>query len=259
MKIKNVTQVEPTLSRCITVSGEDKLFASGGTNGKSFITHNSVIQRNIINACIMRPDKWRFIGIDLKKVELSRFRKYSDVVLGVATTVEDAAICLRFAAETMMKRYAELEEVGKENFLDLPDSGHALLVMGDELGELLSDSPGKALVESTVIPNDNGRKNLGEIEVGDTIYDNLGKPTTVIHKYEPGPQDKYDMTISCDSTGETQDFVAGSEHLWVARFFAPDGRLLSTDVVDTEFLFDFKREQDKKPESERVTVKFRKG
>ena len=158
-----------------------------------------------------------------------------------------------------MRRYADLEEVGKQNFLDLPDAGHALLVMVDEMGELISDSSGKALVESTFIPNDNGRKNLGELQIGDTVYDNLGQATTVINKYEPKEQDKYDMIISSDSTGESRTFTAGAEHLWVAQFFSPDGELITTETVDTEFLFDFKKEQDEKPVDKRITVKFRKG
>lgn len=110
----------------------------------SVVSHNSVIQRNIVFACIMRPESWRFIGIDLKKVELSGYRKYSDVVLGIATVLEDALICLRFAQETMMKRYTEMEELQINDFKDLPNPGQSLLVMVDEAGELLSPVPGKS-------------------------------------------------------------------------------------------------------------------
>jgi hypothetical protein len=81
-----------------------------------------------------------FLGIDLKKVELSSWRAYSNVVLGIATTIEDALTVLRFAQQTMMKRYAELEQLGLNNFLDLPEKGQALMVMVDEAGELLSPS-----------------------------------------------------------------------------------------------------------------------
>lgn len=88
----------------------------------------------------MRPQSWRFLGIDLKKVELSAFRKYNNVVLAIATTIEDALVVLRFAQETMMRRYANMEELGVNNFLDLPERGQALLVMVDEAGELLSPS-----------------------------------------------------------------------------------------------------------------------
>ena len=140
MKLKSIRRIEPKLSRCISVDTRDKLFAAGGSNGRSVMTHNSVIQRNIIIGCILRPDHWRFIGIDLKKVELSAFRAYSNVVLGIATELEDALTVLRFGQATMMKRYQEMEAVGKNDFMDMPDHGPALMIMVDEAGELLSPS-----------------------------------------------------------------------------------------------------------------------
>lgn len=140
MKIRSVKKIDPEPSRCIEVSGERRLFAAGGEDGKSVVSHNSVVQRNIIFSTIMRPDSWRFLGVDLKKVELSAFRAYSNVVLGIATELEDALTVLRFAQQTMMKRYAEMEQLGVNNFLDLPEKGQALMVMIDEAGELLSSS-----------------------------------------------------------------------------------------------------------------------
>jgi len=140
VKLKSIRRIEPKLSRCISVDTRDKLFAAGGSNGRSVMTHNSVIQRNIIIGCILRPDHWRFIGIDLKKVELSAFRAYSNVVLGIATELEDALTVLRFGQATMMKRYQEMEAVGKNDFMDMPDHGPALMIMVDEAGELLSPS-----------------------------------------------------------------------------------------------------------------------
>jgi hypothetical protein len=140
VKIKSIRQIVPEVARCIEVDSPDRLFAAGGLDGVSFVSHNSVVQRSIILGTILRPDSWRFLGIDLKKVELSGFRAYSNVVLGIATTLEDALTVLRFAQQTMMKRYAELEQLGLNNFLDLPEKGQALMVMVDEAGELLSAS-----------------------------------------------------------------------------------------------------------------------
>jgi DNA segregation ATPase FtsK/SpoIIIE-like protein len=140
VKIKSIRQIVPEVARCIEVDSPDRLFAAGGPDGVSFVSHNSVVQRSIILGTILRPDSWRFLGIDLKKVELSGFRAYSNVVLGIATTLEDALTVLRFAQQTMMKRYAELEQLGLNNFLDLPEKGQALMVMVDEAGELLSAS-----------------------------------------------------------------------------------------------------------------------
>lgn len=259
MKIKNIREIIPEPARCIEVDSPDKLFAVGGENGNAILSHNSVVQRNIIFSCILRPDSWKFVGIDLKKVELSSFRAYSNVVLGIATTLDDALTVLRFAQQTMMKRYAEMEQLGVNNFLDLPEKGQALLVMVDEAGELLSPSGVKALVGSTFVENLNNRKNLQEIQIGDTIFDNFGNPTTVVKKYEPKEQSRYDMKISSDVTKIQETIVSGSEHMWVTYFTHPDGTITGPETVDTKFLYDFKKQQEKIPENERIQVKFKKG
>lgn len=314
MKIKKITEIAPEPSRCIEVDSPDKLFAAGGEDGATIISHNSVVQRNIILGTIMRPQSWRFLGIDLKKVELSSFRAYSNVVLGIATTIDDALTILRFAQQTMMKRYAEMEQLGVNNFLDLPEKGQALLVMVDEAGELLSPSGVKALSENTLLPvptpeffekgvkqdsdttNSNVetdldslkkdlnnindkineieekvntplsddsyniiRKELKNIQVGDKVFDNFGNVCNVTRKYEPVSQLRYDLTISSDSSKESENVVAGSEHNWVAYFSYPDGTVEGPKVLDTEYLFLFKEEQDKLPVDERVKVKFKRG
>jgi hypothetical protein len=140
MRIKAIRRIPSEPARCIEVDAPDRLFAAGGESGTAIVSHNSVVQRNIILGAILRPESWRFLGIDLKKVELSGFRAYSNVVLGIATTLEDALTVLRFGQQTMMKRYAELEQLGLNNFLDLPEKGQALMIMVDEAGELLSPS-----------------------------------------------------------------------------------------------------------------------
>lgn len=140
MKLTSIRKIAPEVSRCIEVDAPDRLFAVGGTSGSRIVTHNSVVQRNIILGCILRPQHWRFMGIDLKKVELSPFKAYKNVVLGIATELEDARLVLRFGQETMMRRYSEMEQLGVNNFLDLPEKSPSLLIMIDELGELVSAS-----------------------------------------------------------------------------------------------------------------------
>ena len=143
MLVTSVKKIQPQKSRCIEVAGPDRLFAAGGPDGRSIVSHNSVTQRTIINSCIMRPNRWRILGIDLKKVELSRYRKYSNVVLGVATEMEDALTVLKFAQQTMMKRYEEMERLGVNDFRKLPEKGYSLLVMCDEIAELFGVSGNK--------------------------------------------------------------------------------------------------------------------
>ena len=140
MRITHMEPIAPEPSRCIEVESPDRLFAAGGDDGVSLVSHNSVLQRNVALACIMRPQSWRFLGIDLKMVELSSLNAYSNVVLGIATNVEDALSVLRFAQQTMMKRYDEMSQLGINDFNKLTGDRQGLMVMVDEMGELLSTS-----------------------------------------------------------------------------------------------------------------------
>lgn len=258
MRLKNITEIEPRPARCIEVDAPDRLFAAGGQSGSDILSHNSVVQRNIIFSCILRPESWRFLGIDLKKVELSGYRAYSNVVLGIATTLEDALTVLRFAQETMMKRYAELEQLGLNNFLDLPEKGQALLVMVDEAGELLSPAGVKALSEDTLIPTPQGLRLLKDIQVNDLVFDNFSQPTTVIDKYVPEEQARFLMKISRDSDGAREEFVAGSEHNWVAYVEYPDGQVEGPRIVGTRELHAMKAANEELPAADRVKVKFKR-
>lgn len=274
VKIRKITEIEPKPARCITVKSRGRLFAAGGEDGKSVVTHNSVAQRNIIVSCIMRGmggvhagepgaiekyGTWKFLGIDLKKVELSAFRKYSAVVLGVATELEDALTVLRFGQQTMMKRYAEMEALGVNHFHDLPVRGESLLIMVDEAGELLGSSGVKALSENTLIPLPNrGFALLKDLEIGSVVLDNYSEPTTIIDKYEPENQEHFRMLIQEDRSGETEEMIAGAEHNWAAYFETPAGEITGPEIVSTEWLFEFQKLQDELPEAEKTKVKFKK-
>lgn len=139
--ILSMESTEPSPSQCILVEHPDRLYASGGESGNAIITHNSVVQRNIVAGCVTRSEHWNFIGIDLKKVELSDFRKFPGV-LGIADELEDAVELLRFARETMYARYEKLKNLGYKDILKDPGRGPSLLVMVDETFELLDPAKG---------------------------------------------------------------------------------------------------------------------
>lgn len=138
MLISKIEPITPEKSLCISVDSPSKLFAVGESG--SLLTHNSVAQRNIIISCLLRPESWVILGIDLKRVELSPYRKFG---MTVATDLGPAIDFLRFAQAVMMKRYERLEELELNNFKDLPVPGQALLIMIDEAGELLSPTGAK--------------------------------------------------------------------------------------------------------------------
>lgn len=293
MKLKNITPIEPEMSRCISVDAPNRQFAIGTGSPKDAVdnatgvgaddiktgtvlnapvkirrrraarnrvlTHNSVVQQNIIIGCILRPESWRFLGIDLKRVELSGFQKYSEVVQGIATVLEDALTILRFAQQTMMKRYEDMESIGVNDFLNLPEKSQALMIMVDELTELLDPSGVKALSENTIIPTPYGPKKLKNLSIGDSVFDNYGKPTIITNKYIPEQQKSYTMKITSDKTDDTETIVSGAEHNWVVYFTYPNGEVEGPETVDTDYLYAFKAEQDKLPAEERTKAKFKRG
>lgn len=252
MKLTSSKRVNPAKVKCIEVDHPSHLFQlqpglplSHNTGGGK-----SVMQRSVVFHVIAHSREIKFLGIDLKRVELSAYKKYSNAVIGIATTLEDAVEVLRFARDTMMNRYGEMEEAHKNNFLDMQNAGSALLVMIDEAGELLDASaPAKALAESTPLPTLEDRRTIGNVRVGDHVLGEDGKWHKVLDKYEPVEQDRFEVTIKRDSDGKTETVEAGAEHLW--RIYVPsdlavflpshveskhedDG--LTSAVVSTEFL-----------------------
>lgn len=232
----NARKIESSDSKvkCIKVDSDDHLYALNIHTRKNdkarLLTHNtgggkSVLQRNVIFHVIAHAKQIKFLGIDLKRVELSAFKPYSNAVIGIATVLEDAIEVLRFAQETMMNRYGEMEEAGKNNFLDMDNAGAALLVMVDEAGELLDTSASaKALVGSTYVASLENRRNLADIRTGDHVLAEDGEWHRVIDKYEPGAQDRYSITVRRDSDGSEETLLMGSQHQWTFLLNGPEPR-----------------------------------
>lgn len=254
MKIKSIKPIESVESNCISVDSYNKLFAIG-ENG-NLLTHNSVAQQNIIISCLLRPKNWVILGIDLKRVELTRFRKFG---VKVATDLETAVEFLRFAQAVMMKRYSRMEETGVNDFEDLDEQLQALLIMIDEAGELLSPTGAKALSENTKIITPDGVKLLKDIKIGDTLLDNYGNQTTVTNKYEPEKQEHYKMSISRDKTGEKEEFTAGEEHFWVVYLANPDNSVEGPYLMETKELKEVMEEEKAKPAHLQRKLKIKRG
>lgn len=255
MKIKNIKQIEPVESNCISVDSYNKLFAIG--ENSNLLTHNSVAQQNIIISCVLRPESWVILGIDLKRVELTRFRNFG---VKVATDLETAVEFLRFAQAVMMKRYERMEENGVNDFEDLDEPLQALMVMIDEAGELLSPTGAKALSENTIIPLANGSKKLmKDVIVGDVLLDNNSQPTTVTAKYEPVAQKKYKVNMSRDKDNKKENFIAGEEHYWVVYIAHPNDVVEGPLLLDTREIKEIMEKDKDKPEDERRKLKIKKA
>jgi len=115
------------------VTKEPHALIAGKTGGGK-----SVAQRNIVFHTIQHNDKWCFLGVDPKRVELKPYKKYTNTVLGIATTLEDEVEVIRYAKEEMMRRYESMEEIGVNHFQDLPSPPRAIMVMVDEAYQLMA-------------------------------------------------------------------------------------------------------------------------
>lgn len=270
-KVISVKEIEPKESQCILVDSDRKLFKTGNV-----VSHNSVLQRSIIFSCVLRPESWYFIGVDLKRVELTPYIVYKNVVLGVAQTLEHALEVLRFAQQTMMSRYEMMTQLGIKNFLDLPEKGRALMVMIDEFGEAASPTGSKTeegkeadamkgeiqmLVGSiarlgraagvhliiatqrpdakmlsgetkdlkidTKILTTQGWKTMGEINIGDKVFDEQGKTTEVINMTETMHGNE---VYKINFKQGVEPIIAGSTHKW--PIYTPLARNDHREVLD---------------------------
>lgn len=75
---------------------------------------------------------------------------------------------------------------------------------------------GKALASDTQIPApvEDGYIAIGDLKVGDSVYDDKGRPARVLGVYPQGEMDAYEVVFKDGST-----VVCNDEHLWIARTF----------------------------------------
>lgn len=89
-------------------------------DGVHDVTHNTPLQSNFVFQSIMNPDVWRFLGIDINKVEKATYKPVSTGKFEV--TDDDLNKVLRFAQDTMMQRYKLMEACGVDEYADVPAS-----------------------------------------------------------------------------------------------------------------------------------------
>lgn len=96
---------------------------------------------------------------------------------------------------------------------------------------------GKALHKDTLIPTSKGMKTMGEIEVGDILFDEKGNKTSVELKYCPNDPEMYEVAFN---NGETVKTSAG--HLWQVEALEEDSwktKVMTTkEIVESRILND---------------------
>lgn len=108
-----------------------------------------------------------------------------------------------------------LESLSEAQEIGLPIQGNIYnqIIDGAQKGALTirsgSSGLGKALPNSSLIPTPNGWKTVGEIKVGDYLFDAFGKPTKVLNIYPQGKKEVYQITFKDGRTVKCCE-----EHLW---------------------------------------------
>ena len=85
---------------------------------------------------------------------------------------------------------------------------------------------GKAQPKDTPIPTPNGWKDLGDIKVGDYVFDRHGKPTLVSGVFEQGKQRAYRVVLS-----DGRSTICAGEHLW--SYYPSSGSLQNKLITET--------------------------
>lgn len=111
--------------------------------------------------------------------------------------------------DEIIASFGEIENIG------LPVQGHiySQVINGAEKGALTIRSggsgTGKALPNSVIIPTPNGNRRVGDIKIGDYLFDAFGKPTKVLGVYPQGKKEVWEVTLKDGRTAK-----CCKEHLW---------------------------------------------
>ena len=84
---------------------------------------------------------------------------------------------------------------------------------------------GKAQPIDTIIPTPNGNIELGKLQVGDYVFDRLGKPTKVLNIYPQGLRKKYKVILT-----DGRETICAGDHLW--SYYTYRGDLTSKTVKE---------------------------
>lgn len=99
----------------------------------------------------------------------------------------------------LTRKQEEAVQIGRDRYR----TGEKCTVIGGYAGT------GKAQPNTTLIPTPNGYKQLGDLKIGDYVYDRKGNPTKVIGVYPQGKIDSYTVYLS-----DGRQTRCNNEHLW---------------------------------------------
>ena len=104
----------------------------------------------------------------------------------------------------------------------------------------MATGEGKANPVDTPIPTPDGWKVVGDIKVGDYLFDRFGKPTKVTGVYPQGVIDTYELTLD-----DKRKIKCAKDHIWSVYRNKPKKQYNYLKDYTTENLFDLVSKQTK--------------
>lgn len=102
-----------------------------GSEVKEMKNARSNIQRSIILHCLQHLDKWRVVGLDPKKTELTPYNHFKPSEMWVVSGFEESLKALRQISRHLNDIYLTMEEEGASNYKELDSKTRAQMIVVD--------------------------------------------------------------------------------------------------------------------------------
>lgn len=120
--------------------------------------------------------------------------------------------------------------MAKIDLLSLEETGMVGSLEGQKVLLYGGNNLGKAIPNSVIIPTPNGMRKVGDIKVGDMLFDAQGKPTKVLEVFPQGEKEVWELTLS-----DGRKSKCCIEHLWGVYNSHDKYVVLSTDEIVSHF------------------------
>jgi hypothetical protein len=209
VRIKDIVKIDSDYATCIMVDNESKEFVTNDY----IVTHNSVMETSMIHwSAITKPNTTSEIicGATVDLNQITRFLRLSTTNINPAfrmpTTKNDYGKHVQFgyreSGTGSVIAYSDVfiknADSGKEAASEKGAGGAPVLVILDE-----------ALEENTPLITGSGKVPIKDINIGDEIYDDSGKLTTVEDKIKFENRQLYKIEFS-----DGRSIEACENHLW---------------------------------------------
>lgn len=151
------------------------------------------------------PNGYIFEGRLMYEAQAIQVQARCHIMLPPVCDTPQITMAKRSKTLTTLEHLAEMGSMSTEmlHFLQMSAKANLTVVFSGQSGA------GKDLAASTKIPTPQGFKEMGELNVGDYVFNERGKQVKIVNKYAPKKDQKYLVEFS---NGEK--IAAGEGHVW---------------------------------------------